>query len=217
MKKIFIIFSLLSLISASLCADFTDEFDSGVSPLWKPVSGIWEAKDNIYHVQAIGVLPAFSILPFEVTDGTVIETDAMITTNGTYQNAYLTFAYVNDSDIYVAALGVILGQWAIGHTGAGGWNEAGWFMLSVNIDFSISTDVWYHLRLEIHKSTVSFFANNDLKVEYKFPNGIPKGKIGIGVVGSDALFDNVKITGVINLSIKPIGTLITTWASIRSR
>ncbi|MEK7395922.1 MAG: hypothetical protein AAB116_03185, partial [Candidatus Poribacteria bacterium] len=65
MKKIFIIFGLFSLISAGVNADFTDNFDGGVSPLWKPVSGIWEAKDDLYHVRATGVLPGFSILPFE--------------------------------------------------------------------------------------------------------------------------------------------------------
>jgi len=37
---------LFGCFSLTAMADFTDNFDKRLSPLWEPISGIWEVKDG---------------------------------------------------------------------------------------------------------------------------------------------------------------------------
>jgi len=71
-------------------ADFTDDFEKGLKPLWNPVNGIWKVEDGLYHGTAIGTLPCYSLLPFMVTDGSVIQVSRMCTERGTYKMGYIS-------------------------------------------------------------------------------------------------------------------------------
>jgi len=94
-------------------------------------------------------------------------------------------------------------------------NNPGWVELALANDANISSNKWYSMRLEITGSTVSLFADKALKLKYTFPNGTPKGNIGLCVVGSDALFDDVKVTGVEDyFSVNPKGALAFTWGRL---
>lgn len=103
---------LILTLSALAQADFKDDFDGKLNPLWKPVSGIWELQDGTYNGRGIGQLPGFSLLPFEAADGLVIEVRAMDTAKGVFQNALIVFAYVDESEIYFAGSAIQRGRMA---------------------------------------------------------------------------------------------------------
>jgi hypothetical protein len=76
MKNISKLFFALALIAApfSVRADtiFTDNFNSGASPLWGNQSGNWSAAGGVYNAQAPNNNPStYSSLPFNLTDFTV--------------------------------------------------------------------------------------------------------------------------------------------------
>ena len=82
MRLLIIQTCLILTLSALAPADFKDDFDGKLSPLWEPVIGIWELHEGNYNGKAIGNGPGFSLLPFEVADGMVIEVRAMDTGKG---------------------------------------------------------------------------------------------------------------------------------------
>jgi hypothetical protein len=197
-------------------ADFADDFDKELNSLWKPISGIWEIKDGVYNGRAIGTLTGCAILPFEVTDGSVIEARLMTTIRGIYKNASIIFSYVNESEIYLVGYAVNLRRWQIIRSGKEGWNRPGWAEFATAIDGTIQSEKWYSLKIEITGTTINLFVDDDFKVKYTFPNGIPVGKIGLGVGGSDVLFDNVKVIGVEDyFSVNPKYARATTWAKLK--
>jgi hypothetical protein len=77
LTKILQIVALSILGVGTVCAQtfttiFTDNFDSGASPLWGNDSGSWVASNGVYYVTAPDNFPAaVSSLPFNLTDFTL--------------------------------------------------------------------------------------------------------------------------------------------------
>ncbi len=72
--SIFIVFLVSYPIFA--WADFKDDFNDGVSPLWDPVKGIWEPLDGTYRGKDPGLAGVYSLLLFETADGITIKVRA---------------------------------------------------------------------------------------------------------------------------------------------
>ena len=123
MKLLMILTCVILTLAALTQADFTDDFDGALSPLWDPVLGVWELKDGAYNARAVGRLPAFSLLPFEAADGLVIEVRGMDTAKGQQKNFYVVFAYVDESEIYFVGSAIKRGLWYIGRMSEKGWDD----------------------------------------------------------------------------------------------
>jgi hypothetical protein len=64
--------SLCLIFSARAAVAFTDNFDSGASPLWGNESGAWSASAGVYDSTQPNNFPnSFSSLPFNLTNFTV--------------------------------------------------------------------------------------------------------------------------------------------------
>ena len=208
------------LILLTLCAfaqaefaDFKDDFDGEPSPLWEPVLGVWEPKDGAYNGQGAGpVIPGFSLLPFEAADGLVIEVRAMDTGNRHRKNALIVFAYVDESEIYQAGSHLLNQRWAITRTAHAGRSNRDLAFKSE----AVGSKRWYHMRVEIDRTTIRLRVDGTLKVKYTFDPELPKGRIGLGVDGGDTLFDEVSVRRVDAFPVDSKGLLATTWAQLKS-
>jgi len=219
MSKILVIIMYICLVlvlSNFAQAEFNDDFDGKLSPLWEPVIGIWELQDGKYNGKGVGQLPGFSLLPFEVADGMEIEVRAMDTGKGVFNNSLIVFSYVNESEIYFAGSAILRGVWLIVSTDHGGrvamtrWQELAQF------EEVLQSNVWYSMKVEIDKATVRLIVDGKLEVEYTFHPELPKGRIGLGVSGADSLFDDFQVRGVDAFMISPKKLLATTWAKLKS-
>lgn len=205
---------LVLVLSTFAQAEFIDDFDGNLSPSWEPVIGNWELQDGKYNGKGVGGLPGFTLLPYEVADGMEIEVRAM-NTGGVYQNFLIVFSYVNESEVYFAGSLIGAGFWGIVCSSHGG-TAARWQQLAM-LGENLQSNVWYLMKVEINKATVSLIVDDKLKVEYTFDPELPKGRIGLGVTGSDSLFDEVRVRGVKNaFPVIPKKSLVTTWAKLKS-
>jgi len=65
MKLQIIFFSVLltTILIFPAMAEFSDDFNGELNPLWEVRGGKWEIKDGVYHGSSFGTIPAFAILP----------------------------------------------------------------------------------------------------------------------------------------------------------
>lgn len=216
MKLLVVQICLFLTLSAIAQADFREDSNGKLSPLWEPVIGEWELQEGSYNGKPVGNLPGFSLLPFEVADGMEIEVRAMDTGKGVYQNALIVFSYVDESEVYLAGSAIKRGLWYIIRTTHGGWpDRAGWRDLAI-FGEPVRSNRWYLMSVEIDGATVRLSVDGQLKVEYTFKPELPKGRIGLGVSGANALFDEIRVTGVDASPVTPKDFLATTWAKLKS-
>jgi hypothetical protein len=210
-----IIYICLGLVLSTFAqAEFNDDFNGKLGPSWEPVIGSWELQDGKYNGKGVGGLPGFSLLPYEVADGMEIEVSAM-NTGGVYHNFLIVFSYVNESEVYFVGPLIGAGYWGIVCSSNGG-TTARWQELAISGD-ALSSNVWYPMKVEIDKTTVRLIVDGKLKVEYTFVSGLPKGRIGLGVMGADSLFDEVWVRGVKNaFPVIPKKSFAATWAKLKS-
>jgi len=69
MPVYFLVAILLSIVRNEAAVLFSDNFDSGASPLWQNQSGAWAANGGVYAATAPNNFPnAYSLLPFILTN-----------------------------------------------------------------------------------------------------------------------------------------------------
>lgn len=217
MKLLVVQICLLLTLSTLAQADFRDDFDGKLSSLWEPVIGKWELQEGSYNGKAIGKGPGFSLLPFEVADGMVIEVRAMDTGKGIWENALIVFSHMDESEVYLAGSAIVKQQWHIIRMTHEGWDmgQPGSLFLAT-AGAPVQSNRWYLMSLEIDKNTVCLSVDGQPKVEYTFKPELPKGRIGLGVSGANALFDEIQVRGVEVLPVTPKALLATTWAKLKS-
>ncbi len=126
---------------------------------------------------------------------------------------------MDESEVYLVGPAIIRQEWwliRITHVGwRGGGGNAGSFFVATAKDRVLSNR-WYLMSLEIDKNTVRLSVDGQLKLEYTFKPELPKGRIGLGVSGAKALFDDFRVTGGDASPVTPKGLLATTWAKLKS-
>lgn len=87
------------------------------------------------------------------------------------------------------------------------------------IQGAVDVDVWYDVKLEIEGNHWNCYLDGDKLIdfdddpEWAYESGI----IGFEIDCGQAAVDDVRITGVEELAVEPMGKLSTTWGQIRSR
>ena len=71
------------------------------------------------------------------------------------------------------------------------------------------------MSLEIDKTTVLLTVDGKFKVKYTFIPKLSRGKIGLGVIGGDALFDEMRVLGVEDFPVISKASLATTWVHLK--
>ncbi len=132
----------------------------------------------------------FSLIDIETQDMT-IEVDGNDLGDSNFQNFFIVFSYDEVDDlIYWAGARVGGDSWSIEKMDASCDGRSGTLASSSEV---IDANTWYHLKITIQGSTVTVYADGLEKVRYTFPNGIPKGRIGIGGQRNHAHFDNFEV------------------------
>ncbi len=165
---------------------FTDNFDSGASPLWGEEQGVWSDAGGIYQSTVGGL--EYSSLPFNLTDFS-IDVDINTVWNGAIflRSNFNSGAY-NGIMLVTGGLGgggtgVYWHEWANGGR-TGIINHSG-------PKFSSGSDI--HLKIDVIGDTYTAYVNNTLATSYT-SNTYGFGQVALFNNGAVQSFDNVVIS-----------------------
>lgn len=214
-KYFLFIFCTLTFILANqaVAGEWIDEFeDEGeIAKNWTQLFGTWKFMEGIYRMEAGAVCGAV-ITEFNLEDAKSIEIKARYV-NGGWENFSIILAYVNDKEAY---------QFDIRGGGETVRFEkftpgvAGVQVLAQGNQVSDFNE-WYILKGVIEGDTVIGSVNDKEIVRHNFPQGLPKGKIGLGGEQSITEFEYIAITGS-GIGLKAVDAkekFTITWAIIK--
>jgi len=226
---------LTSFYLIILCAPdaFGDErvYDFSNDDAWEPIQGEWEIIDGEYVVTHDGQKTGLAVLnEAEGIDTSDVESiDVMGYDMGTagWKNSFIVFGF-DERNPTSYAIGPCVG-------GAQAWRlcpfdsstrvwPAAWLIQRGD---GLASRKWYRTKIVFDGDTLILYgaeADGDLeeKMQYEFPNGRPSGRIGVGGIGSNAKFDDFKVTFE-NQDAEPVGQAVApkdklsaTWGMIKA-
>lgn len=170
-------------------AIFSDDFDSGSSPLWGNERGNWTDAGGVYSALAPSNNPlTVSTLPFELTDFE-LEVDINDIADG---GIYLRRDANENGILLVTGGGASFGTGLYWHTMANNGAITGTFGVVTNLFTSGVDDV--HLRVVVSGDTYSVYVNGSATPATTLTNSdYPSGRVGL-YDRSVQTFDNLVLT-----------------------
>jgi hypothetical protein len=167
---------------------FSDNFDSGASPLWGNEFGNWTAENGVYYPQTV---PATSSLPFDLTDFTISVDIDNVSDGGIFLRGTPTSTWPWNN-------GVLLVTGGYGGTGTGlYWHiatDGEWTgpLDGVSGLFSQGSDI--HLDVVVSGDTYSAYLNgSSTPATTLVTDALSNGQVGL-YGNSSQTFDNVVLT-----------------------
>ncbi len=175
---------------------FSDNFDSGASPMWGNEVGAWSAAGGVYNAASPGSFPnAYSSLPFDLGDFS-IDVDINGVSDG---GIWLRSAAAPGSPIGIQGVLLVTGAGATGGTGLY-WHQVnngttyGAALNAVSGLFAAGSNP--HIRVEVSGNTYSAFVNGSSTAATTLTTGLfTSGRVALYDFSSQT-FDNVVINVV---------------------
>jgi hypothetical protein len=232
MAKLLCILISFGLILLSTPKVFGGErlYDFTNDDAWEPIAADWEIIDGEYVVTdptnsdaSIAVLKESEGI--DTRDVESIEFMGYDLGTGPWQNMLIVFGF-DEKNPVVYGIGPWVGpaqSWRLQgfDTKTRIYRAMTWLARRNEV---LGPRKWYHVKIEFADDTVILYgaeADRDLgpKLSYKFPDGKPSGRIGIGGVGSNVKFDDFRVTGPWTKSLAvvvPKDKLPMAWGKIKA-
>ena len=201
--------------SQAMAGEWTDEFEEEdeIAKNWTPLFGTWTFIEGIYKMQA-GAVCGAAITEFDSSDAASIEIKARYV-NGGWENYSIILAYVDEDEAYQFDLrgGGETARFERFTPGV-----AGAQVLTQGNQVSDFNE-WYTLKVVVEGDSVIGLVDDKEIARYTFPQGLPKGKIGLGGEQSITEFEYITITGprIGVKAVESVAKLTTTWAGIKAQ
>lgn len=208
---------------------YTFDDDSG----WEAVTGEYEVKDGEFLYTApptngplMGVVLLKEEEGVDTRDVEYIEVRGMDRNGPSAKNLAVFFGYDEDAGKAYFAGPFVGGmqQWIFADMTLpdNNWTSRGGSI--VTVPDKLGPDIWYRIRIEFKDDSATLYGAEEgepleERVTLEFPDGKPRGRIGIGGCDSVSKFDNFVVSGanVPSLAVELSSTkLAIAWAEIKS-
>jgi hypothetical protein len=221
---------VVSYCSNALCGLRTDTFDNDSN--WEAISGKYEIKGGELFFEAPptqGPLMGFVLLKekegIDTKDIDYIEVRGMDLNGPGAKNIAIFFGYDKDAGSAYFAGPFVGGvqKWIFAKMTIPDHNWINGRGTSIaDAPDKLGPDIWYKTRLEFKADSVTLYGAENGKplkelVTLDFPEGKPKGRIGLGGCDCVNKFDDFTVSGVKILAIQSLTKdIATTWGAIRN-
>ena len=219
----FILLSTPKVIGGERLYDFSND------DAWEPIEAEWEIIDGEYVVTHSGEKAGIAVLKesegIDTKDVESIELMGYDLGTAGWKNAFIVFGF-DESNPVTYAIGPCVGHaqaWRLCPVDS---KTRAWIGKTTLVEHKeqMTSLKWYHVKLVFDGDTIVLYgaeADGDLKekMSYTFTEGMPSGRIGVGGIGSDAKFDNFRVTGPWTKSLAvvvPKDKLPMAWGKIKA-
>jgi len=216
-------FCLFFATSLVLAGTWNDDFEDAAftQKAWEIKQGDWEIKDGWWEAFSPSTgKGCFAILPeIETHDGLTMEVTEK-DMGGGWQNGYIIFAYVSDTEIYYAGARIGRGKWSIEKSALAGGEQNFGDIPDGRIKAGGVVIPRYKVAIE-GKDVVIYTDGNKEQVRASFPK-MPVGRVGLANENTTTRFDDFvasgpKVKSGGKFALEPAGNLVTCWGNIKAR
>ncbi len=190
--------------------DFTEE-------LWEPLQGDWESQDGWRHgfSPAVGA-GAFALFSdIETHDGLRIQVTVQHV-GGAWQNGYIIFAYVDETEVYYAGARIGRGNWTIEKSALAGGEQNFGEVGDARVNGAAPLPPY---TVVIEGDDVVIYDDEDDEMNRHSFAKMPVGRIGLANENAETKYDDFAAEGpgVAGLAVSHEDRLATAWAELKAR
>ncbi len=190
--------------------DYTDE-------LWETLQGDWRSEDGWRHgfSPAIGS-GAFALFSdIETHDGLRLQVTEQHVAGG-WQNGYIIFAYVSETEVYYAGARIGRGNWTIEKSALAGGEQNFGEVGDARVN---GAGPLPRYTVAIEQDDVVIYDDEDEEVNRHSFAEMPVGRVGLANENAETKYDGfvAEGPGVAGLAVSSDDRLATTWGDLKAR